>query len=515
MLREPFTPSTGALHHDAELPRSMAFDYACGCENTISLRMPQPGAGLQSQLADVVHGSALVQGLGDLTTSLPEFLDQLDAVSLVLLVVTLVAFTVPIFILFPPIPVERSDALRQTHSRVGLPPKRTNLRDQLSPVHRAQSGRPPKVQSLHVYPIKSCRGIELARSKVLPSGLEHDRLYTFAQLRTPAPGAGAGPASSSGHQQPKPAWEFLTQRQLPLLANVKVDLWVPDAAKTSRQLGVVNDAFLVVRFPWMDRGPRGLAQWVTAKMSRGLRAEPEKEFMLPISFPDKQEIKARGYTFADVKIWKDVTFALNVGTEVPPELTQYLGVKHRLGLFRMDPSKQREVFRCAQPESVLGYQPAIDFQDGYPLHLLSLTSMQDLDTLLLKDETMKGLDARRFRANIIISGAEKYEEETWKTINLKHPSTNDECGFDVACRTVRCKLPNVDPSTGIRHKVEPDRALRKFRDVDEGAPKMGCLGMQLCPMFPPVSTAKELESYIEVGMRIDVLKHGSHRYVKS
>jgi hypothetical protein len=27
--------------------------------------------------------------------------------------------------------------------------------------------------------------------------------------------------------------------------------------------------------------------------------------------------------------------------------------------------------------------------------------MQDLDTLLLKDETMKGLDARRFRANII------------------------------------------------------------------------------------------------------------------
>ncbi|KAK7397947.1 hypothetical protein QQX98_012684 [Neonectria punicea] len=478
--------------------------------------MSHPGAGLQSQLADAVHGSALVQGLGDLTTSLPEFLDQLDAVSLVLLVVTLIAFTVPVFILFPPIPVERSDALRQTHSHVGLPPSQTNLRDQLSPVHRVQFGLAPKVQSLFVYPIKSCRGIELARSKVVPTGLEHDRLYTFAQLRTPvpAPAAAADATSPTGDQQSKPVWELLTQRQLPLLANVKVDLWVPDPAKTSRQLGTVNDAFLVVRFPWMDYGPRGLVQWVTAKISRGFQAKSEKEFMLPIAFPDNQEIKARGYTFANVKIWKDVTFALNVGAEVPPELAQYLGVKHRLGLFRMDPSKQREVFRCAQPQSVLGYQPAVDFQDAYPLHLLNLTSMQDLDTLLLKDDTMNGLDARRFRPNIIISGAEQYDEETWKAINLKHPSTNDECGFDVACRTVRCKLPNVDPGTGIRHKVEPDRALRKFRDVDEGAPKMGCLGMQLCPMFPPATAAENLESYVEVGMEIDVLKRGSHHFLK-
>ncbi|KAF7542733.1 hypothetical protein G7Z17_g11321 [Cylindrodendrum hubeiense] len=476
--------------------------------------MSQPGSGafgLQSQLAHAAHGSALAQRLGHFsTTTLPAFVRQLDAVSLILLLVTVVAFVAPIFILFPPIPVERSDALRQTHSRLGLPPKRTNLRDQMSPVHRVQPGQPAKVQSLYIYPIKSCKGIELARSKVLSSGLEYDRMYTFAQLRTPAPGA----AGRAGHQQTKPVWEFLTLRQLPLLANVKVDLWTPDSAKTSRLLGKVDDAFLVVRFPWMDRGLRGLAQWMSAKISRGLHATPEKEFMLPVSFPSDQEIKARGYTFADVKIWKDVAFALNVETEIPPQLTQYLGVKHRLGLFRMDPSKRREVHGCAQPESVLGYQPAVDFHDGFPLHLLSLASMQNLDTLLLKDETIKELDARRFRANIITSGSEEYEEETWKVINLKHPSTNEACQFDVACRTVRCKLPNVDPETGIRHKVEPDRALRKFRDVDEGAPKMGCMGMQLCPMFPNAGNPDEREAYIEVGMSIDVVKRGSHLYVK-
>lgn len=84
--------------------------------------------------------------------------------------------------------------------------------------------------------------------------------------------------------------------------------------------------------------------------------------------------------------------------------------------------------------------------------------MQALDALILKDETMKGLDARRFRANIIsaptlipclapktrrltplclVSGSEEFEEETWKVINLKHPSSGNECQFDVACRTVR------------------------------------------------------------------------------
>ncbi|KAH7149957.1 hypothetical protein B0J13DRAFT_279450 [Dactylonectria estremocensis] len=476
--------------------------------------MSQPGSGalgLQSQLPDAAHGSALVQSIGHFSTStLPAFIHQLDAVSFVLLVITLIAFVFPIFVLFPPIPVERSDALRQTHSRIGVPPKRTNLGDQMSSAHRPQPGQVPKVQSLYIYPIKSCKGIELAHSRVLPSGLEHDRLYTFAQLRTPAPGL----AASSGNQQTKPVWEFLTLRQLPLMANVKVDLWAPDPAKTSRQLGQVDEAFLVVRFPWMDRGLRGLAQWVAAKISRGLQAAPEKEFMLPVAFPSNDDIKARGYSFADVKVWSDIAFALNMSTEIPSELAHYLGAKHRLGLFRMDPSNQREVLRAAKPLGKLDHVPTIDFQDGYPLHLLSLTSLQSLDTLTIKDDTMKQLDARRFRANIITSGSEEYEEETWKVIHLKSPSTNEECQLDVNCRTVRCKLPNVDPETGIRHKVEPDRVLRKFREVDEGAPKMGCLGMQLCPMLPGANNSDERDTYIEVGMSINVVKRGSHVYVK-
>lgn len=71
----------------------------------------------------------------------------------------------------------------------------------------------------------------------------------------------------------------------------------------------------------------------------------------------------------------------------------------------------------------------------------------------------------------------------------------------------RCKLPNVNPDTGIRHNVEPDRTLRANREIDEGAPKKGCLGMQVTPLFDkPEST----ESYLAVGMSIEVLQRGQH-----
>lgn len=274
----------------------------------------------------------------------------LDPVSITLLVVTLLVFLIPILIIFPPIPVERSDALRQTHTKLGLPPPQSNLRQQHAPIHNAQPGQPPKVQSLFIYPVKSCRGIEVSRSKVLATGLEYDRLYTFALLRD----ATAEP----------PLWEFQTLRQLPLLANVKVDLWLPDPSKTSRQLGVVEESFLVLRFPWRDAGLRGLLQLVAAKLGRGLKGVPEREFMLPVDFPSKEEIEREGYGYANVKIWKDVASALNLTKELPPELGRYLGVKRPLGIFRMDPNQQREVFRCAPEKDTLGYQPVIDFHDA-------------------------------------------------------------------------------------------------------------------------------------------------------
>ena len=77
----------------------------------------------------------------------------------------------------------------------------------------------------------------------------------------------------------------------------------------------------------------------------------------------------------------------------------------------------------------------------------------------------------------------------------------------------RCKLPNVNPDTGIRHRAEPDKSLRALRNVDEGSPKNGCLGMQLCPLFGKTGTPDELEEWIEVGESVEVLEKGQHLYI--
>ncbi|PHH88217.1 hypothetical protein CDD83_7808 [Cordyceps sp. RAO-2017] len=254
-----------------------------------------------------------------------------------------------------------------------------------------------------------------------------------------------------------------------------------------------------------------------AKLSRGLAAVPEAEFMLPLGFPSDADIAARGYAYEPVRIWKDTPCALNMETELPPDLARYLRLRHRLGLFRIDPARQREVFRCAPSQDTLGYQPVIDFHDAYPLHMLNLASIRDLESKIQKDQAIQRLDARRFRGNIVISGPDAYDEDDWKLVRFKtSPSGGgDQLSslFDVSCHTVRCKLPNVDPSTGIRHKSEPDRALRKYREIDPGAPKAGCLGMQLCPVFPESAAAEPLQSTLQAGMEIEVLRRGSHFYL--
>lgn len=232
-----------------------------------------------------------------------------------------------------PSPITKN--LSQTHTKIGVAPSSTALEDQYQPIHTAQQNQPPRLHSLFIYPLKSCRGIELSQSRVLPTGLESDRLYTFAQLREGGDGV----------------WKFLTQRDLPLLASVQVDLWMK---KTG---GGHGGGVIVVSFPWMEKGLMGVAQQF------GL-APKEKSFTLPIDFPSSEEIKGKGYTYADVKIWTEITTALNMGNAIPPELSRYLGCKHRMTLFRMDPSRQREVFRCAPKKEDIGYQPIVDFHDA-------------------------------------------------------------------------------------------------------------------------------------------------------
>ncbi|KAK4237298.1 hypothetical protein C8A03DRAFT_44832 [Achaetomium macrosporum] len=442
----------------------------------------------------------------------------IDGSGAFLLLITIFLFFIPLLTFFPPVPPSQRDALLETHTQIGLRSAQSGLTGQqqgaASP-NGVKSGETSsgKISSLWIYPLKSCRGIEVSQSKVLPTGLEFDRLYTFAQLKSQFPVG----VQSAGEEKASHSWHFITQRQFPLLATVQVELFAPDIIKARGQPSKVAEPFLLVRFPWQEPGLRGVLSWAAAKIARGWSARPEKEFLLPVAFPSQEDIAALGYAYEEVTIWRDTVTALNMEAELPRELSLYLGVSNRLGIFRIDPDRLRNVYRCAPTKDEAGYQPVTGFQDAYPLHLLNLTSVRDFDAKIDKDETLPALDPRRFRANIIVDGGDApYDEETWKKIGfIPAPgSRRDASTFHVSCRTVRCKMPNVDQDTGYRHPVEPDRSLRKYRDVDEGAKNMGCLGMQLTPLYSKTTSPEDLESWVELGMSVEVLDRGSHLYIR-
>jgi hypothetical protein len=287
---------------------------------------------------------------------------NLDGNGIFLLVVTICAFLVPIIVILPPVALQKSDALLQTHYKAGLEPSKSNLKDQFSKGHEPGDGKPSSVHSLMVYPVKSCKGIEVSKARVLPQGLEFDRLFAFAQLKSPFPVS----VDPSKDEKKEHTWELITLRQFARLAMITVELWLPDEMKLRKQSMRTREAFLILRFPWKEAGWRGLSATIAAKLTKGLKGVPEMEILLPVDFPGETDIKELGYSYDNVKIFSDTISALNMSKEIPEQLRLYLGVSNKLGLFRIDPVQLRDVYKSAP--STEAAQPVVAFQDAVSQH---------------------------------------------------------------------------------------------------------------------------------------------------
>ena len=364
-----------------------------------------------------------------------------------------------------------------------------------------QNGRTTwRVKSLWIYPVKSCRGVEIRSGTVTGTGMEYDRQFCFAQLSSKFPVS----ANTPQEEKAKHTWKFITQRALPPMATIKTEVWLPDPSSptfSEENPNVRSDGVLVVKFPHIqfEEGVMGKVKDLLALVL----GQSEREVRLPFN-PTQEQISEKGYTVDDMEIWKDNPRSLMIAsTETDEawiqELRSYLGITNHLALFRVSKDNQpREVYRCAPRKEELGYQPTVGFQDAYPLHMLNLASVRDVASKLQKGAP--ALSARNFRPNIVISGGGAYDEDSWKRIKIAGYR------YYVSCRTVRCLLPNVNPNTGKRHGSEPNRTLKEFRCIDPGDPKNACLGMQMVPALE--------DSKIQVGDEIEVLETGEHLYIK-
>ena len=420
--------------------------------------------------------------------------------------------------------------------RLGLT-KGSNLHDQFKPTaDGAASGQgqgkvstKPKIKALFTYPIKSCRGVELAASEIGSTGLKYDRMFTFARaVSDDLQKSSSDPSETSSGE--KHEWRFVTQRELPRLALLHTELWVPDPrrgkngqvnGKVGNQAGgseeseqrpvdgwAANGGCAIVRFPY-----------VPSFNLFGLRIETIS-LRFPL-LPTPERRKAKEYSYEAMSIWKDCPMAMNISNEIHPndleKLRSFLKVNGSLAIFRVDERHRRSITRSL-PKDRPGQDFEVGFADAFPMHILSMASVRSVYAQQPKNDR-GGLDARRFRANVYLTDSEAFDEDSWKRISvgrcIKPPTNHNgknskvvetDGEYHIACRTARCKLPNVHPETGIKDANEPYSTLARTRKVDEGAYPHPCLGMQMIPLFQ--------QGILRVGDEIEVMERGEHVYEK-
>ncbi|KAK2831004.1 hypothetical protein FQN49_007093 [Arthroderma sp. PD_2] len=382
--------------------------------------------------------------------------------------------------------------------KLGLHDNISNLNDEAeygpNGLKKDSTDKTARVKALIVYPIKSCKGIEFNRAEFEDSGLAWDRKFCFAEYTKSR--------DEDGVEKDEGRWDAKTLRdgKYSRMALIRPEIWVPDPSSESydaRLRSVKSGGILIVYFP---RDTSSLPFWTKLGISIGL-LESEEFFSLPLN-PPKSEDQASAYPLEPIRLFGVPTKGTQYTTHVPSSLSRFLESKKPLSLFRVHPSHDRVAVGNAPTKAELGFTPAMAFSDQYPLQVQNLGSLRDMSGRT--SYAIPHLSVRRFRPNIVVEGVGAYEEDAWKMIRIVPEEKGEEVDIHVSCRTVRCRLPNVDPDTGERHLVEPDKTLRGTRAIDEGANGGGCLGMMLVPTKSKFT--------IRVGDEVKVLSTGEHFY---
>ncbi len=314
-------------------------------------------------------------------------------------------------------------------------------------------GAPPipqatEVVSLRVYPIKSCRGIEIGSTRVKKTGLSLDRNWMFVTQSD---------------------YKFMTIRGDSSMT--LIDTKLIDDEKTKEQMLEISihgtDARTVIpAFPTKD--------WLSANTTLRNVEIWEKE--------------TDGYVYNDTynQIFSDFF--------KKPVALVYKGPTHRLN--RVNGAKE-----------MYGQDINTNFPDVVSLQVASEASIKDLNRRLKEKHgpESQSLTIERFRPNIIVRGHDDHpwEEDTWKRIQITTIVHAEQAVYkldlDAVARCARCQVPNVDPDTAEKHAKEPWDELMKFRRVDTGGPAKykPCFGMLCIPRN---------EGRIEVGATLEVLE---------
>jgi uncharacterized protein len=232
------------------------------------------------------------------------------------------------------------------------------------------------LSALHVYPVKSCRGIALDSACLTPTGLADDRHWMLV----------------------RPGGRFVTQRELPRLALIRTAL-------SARELTL---------------SAPGVAPLIVSRDA--------------------------GRESVGVTVWGFAGRGIDCGEAAADWCTGFLGTPLRL--VRFDAGTPRE---CS-PEWTGAERATTEFSDGFPILVLSIASLAELNSRL-----PKALPMERFRPNLVLDGVGAYDEDRI------HELRADGITIRIVKPCTRCAITTTEQSTGERDGVEPLATLKTYR----------------------------------------------------
>ncbi|NDK56082.1 MOSC domain-containing protein [Pontibacter fetidus] len=161
-----------------------------------------------------------------------------------------------------------------------------------------------------------------------------------------------------------------------------------------------------------------------------------RPLFIPFDAPQEKEIT--------VTVWDDTFTAKEVDGITSEWFTKALGMPARL--VYMPESSRRHV----DPDYAFA-EEVVSFADAYPFLLIGQEALNNLNAKLDAPVPMN-----RFRPNIVFTGGQPHEEDTWETFTI------GEVQFRAAKPCARCVLTTVDQQTGIKG-AEPLKTLATYR----------------------------------------------------
>ena len=148
---------------------------------------------------------------------------------------------------------------------------------------------------------------------------------------------------------------------------------------------------------------------------------------------------------AEVQVWEDHVRAVDAGQTAADWLSRTFDRPMRLVWLPLHAERR------VDPKYAGPTPRSVAFADGYPVLLVNVASLEDLNGRLPRPITME-----RFRPNIAVSGWPAFEEDRIRRLRCA------ALELELVKPCTRCSIPSLDPLTGASD-LDPTPVLKTFR----------------------------------------------------